>query len=352
MPIANTVEATIVFNFEDRFTGPSQKAFEQYRRYAESVFRSVCASGVAAFEKLKAAQREALIFGRGAGTPDISLWEKMLGIFGSVASIVGLAGISVKLFKENINSLFSIFRSSFSKVFRPLLQVLSRLPLVLPLIAAGFAALVPILAPAAILFVKAAAAASLLFLAWKAFEAIKKLLLEVKLKDEATARSNQIRKSLESTFRDPIIQEIQVLRRNLDSPLGPLSAARHPALDDGFISLQRNAPFLSPLFNPPRLNLEPQFGPDPRLFLELRTDPVPSFASGIRFVPRDMLAQIHKGETVLPKTQAEQFRSGGSGGDNITFQITGGVEPDQATARKFARMIEDERIRINERRSI
>ena len=36
MPIANTVEATIIVKFEDKFTGPSQKAFEQFRKCAEA----------------------------------------------------------------------------------------------------------------------------------------------------------------------------------------------------------------------------------------------------------------------------------------------------------------------------
>jgi hypothetical protein len=169
MPIANTVEANIVANFEDRLTGPSQKAFEQFKRQAESVFRSVSATGISAFEQIKLAQQSAL----------------------------------------NVNSNASSRTGGF--------------------------------APAS------------------------------------------------------------------GNPLG--------------------------------LNLDPQFE-------------VPSFSSGIRFVPRDMLAQIHKGETVLPRGQAERFRQGGGGGDNITFQITSSFTPDQATARKFARMIEDERRRIDERRSI
>lgn len=166
MPIANTVEATIVANFEDRLTGPSQKAFEQFKRNAESAFRSVSQSGVAAFARIKSAQQSALDFDVGPGPG-------------------GLTPIN-------------------------------------------------------------------------------------------------------------------------DNPLG--------------------------------LNLEPQFN-------------VPSFASGINFVPRDMLAKIHKGETVLPKTEADQFRRGGLGGDTITFQINGGFVPDQETARNFARMLEDERSRLNERRS-
>lgn len=169
MPIANTVEATIVANFEDRLTGPSQKAFEQFKRNAESAFRAVSQSGQAAFGRIKTAQQSALNFDRGPGQ--------------------------------------------------------------------GFGGFTP----------------------------------------------------------------------TSSNPLG--------------------------------LNLEPQFD-------------LPSFASGINFVPRDMLAQIHKGETVLPKSQADQFRKGELGGDNITFQFNGGFVPDQATARKFARMLEDERLRLNERRSV
>jgi len=130
MPIANTVEATIVANFEDRLTGPSQKAFAQFKRNAESAFRAVSQSGVQAFARIKSAQQSALNFDSGP-------------------------------------------------------------------------------------------------------------------------RFN---------------------------PAVPTSA------------------------NPLGLDLEPQFE-------------FPSFASGINFVPRDMLANIHKGETVLPKAQAERFRQGGLGGD-------------------------------------
>jgi len=65
MPIANTVEANIVVNFEDRLTGPSQKAFEQFRRNAESAFRAVSASGQAAFARIKSAQQSALNFDSG-----------------------------------------------------------------------------------------------------------------------------------------------------------------------------------------------------------------------------------------------------------------------------------------------
>ncbi len=47
-----------------------------------------------------------------------------------------------------------------------------------------------------------------------------------------------------------------------------------------------------------------------------------SLDTGMWQVPRDMLANIHKDETVLPKHEAEQFRSGGQGGSSGSHKIT------------------------------
>ena len=41
MPIANTVEANIVVNFEDRFSGPACKAFENFRKCAEAAMKAL-----------------------------------------------------------------------------------------------------------------------------------------------------------------------------------------------------------------------------------------------------------------------------------------------------------------------
>jgi hypothetical protein len=152
MPIANTVEATIVVNFEDKFTDPAFKAFEQFRTHAESVFRAVCFSGVAAFEKLKAAQQEALKFTSGPGKPDVSFLGDMLNVLGSVASIVSLLGVSWQLVLERMRSLGSFIIGPFMKALRPLLQALSNLRLALPAIIAGFTLLTPVLASAALSF--------------------------------------------------------------------------------------------------------------------------------------------------------------------------------------------------------
>jgi len=54
--------------------------------------------------------------------------------------------------------------------------------------------------------------------------------------------------------------------------------------------------------------------------------PLPSFAVGSLNVPKDMTANIHKGEMIIPKPFAESVRSGeatvggGSGGINIYVQ--------------------------------
>lgn len=222
MPIANTAEASIVVNFEDRLTGPSQKAFEQFRKHAELTFKAVS---------------------------------------------------SARLADQFIASVESI-PASLAALQSPMFQAGRQL-------FAGFAA---------------------------------GLLSQTG--------------SLAGEFLDSVRERLSQARSQAES-IAPF-AARGPG---GLIPVNDN---------PLGLNLEPQFGP---------LSSIPSFASGIGFVPRDMLAKIHKGETVLPRRQAEEFRQGSLGSGSITFNLTGNFMPDQATARKFARMIEDERLRLNERRS-
>jgi len=222
MPIANTVEANIVVNFEDRLTGPSQKAFEQFRKHTESTFRAVTVA-------MQSGQ-----------------------FIASVESIpVSLAALQGPMFQAG-RQLFDSFASG--------------------------------------------------------------------LLSQTSSLAGDFAKSV----RD-IARQASSLAEGI-SPFAASGPDRLIAIDD----------------NPLGLNLEPQFEP---------LSSIPSFASGIGFVPRDMVARIHKGETVLPRKQAEEFRQGNPGGGGITFNITGNLVPDQATARKFARMIEDERQRLNERRS-
>jgi hypothetical protein len=64
---------------------------------------------------------------------------------------------------------------------------------------------------------------------------------------------------------------------------------------------------------------------------------LPSFATGTGNVPKDMVAQLHQGEMVVPKTFAEDMRSGmfpgGSGTNNVTNEFNIFVEGDVVTER-------------------
>ena len=67
-----------------------------------------------------------------------------------------------------------------------------------------------------------------------------------------------------------------------------------------------------------------------------------------------MLAMIHKDEAVLPKSQAEEFRRGGSGGltiQTLNFSISAPnlLNLDQATVGNLAFMMRDELKRLDER---
>lgn len=54
--------------------------------------------------------------------------------------------------------------------------------------------------------------------------------------------------------------------------------------------------------------------------------PKPSFATGSRFVPRDMTARIHKGEMIIPRSQV-----GGSSGQGVTVNIINNTPSNVST---------------------
>lgn len=53
---------------------------------------------------------------------------------------------------------------------------------------------------------------------------------------------------------------------------------------------------------------------------------LPSFASGISYVPQDMTANIHAGEAVLDRRDAAAWRSGVSGAMAVRVELSGGLE--------------------------
>ena len=73
--------------------------------------------------------------------------------------------------------------------------------------------------------------------------------------------------------------------------------------------------------------------------------PMASFAVGAWDLPRDMIAQVHQGETILPKTFAEDFRAnggglGGGGGHTIHYHDNSG-KLSPSDIRRNAKLIQD-----------
>jgi hypothetical protein len=66
---------------------------------------------------------------------------------------------------------------------------------------------------------------------------------------------------------------------------------------------------------------------------------LPSFDVGSNYIPRDMTANIHKGEMIIPAREAAQIRSGGLGGGSVIQNVTIGAGVTTAVRQEVARML-------------
>ncbi len=169
--------------------------------------------------------------------------------------------------------------------------------------------------------------------------------LKVDLLDNATGSGAKIRQQLEEMFKSPITQTIVTERVDavLNFSKSPGRSSSDPFnsfFDDGLPEFLTSSPDLT------GFNKSVGFSP--------AKPALPSFASGIDRVPRDMPALIHKDEAVLPKTQAEDFRRGGSSGMsienlNFSFNVANGAKLDREEFRNMAFMMRDELKRLDRR---
>lgn len=143
------------------------------------------------------------------------------------------------------------------------------------------------------------------------------LAVKIKLLDEAMEPAKKLKDELKKLFGDDIIQKIQIVKLqpggNNTDDLTDSSTGDSGGGDSGSGDGQ-----------------------------------IPGFATGISYVPRDMVARIHQGETILNKQDADRYRSGQIG--NVTFgDIHINVPPGVPITRAVAMAIRRELARIDRR---
>ncbi len=174
------------------------------------------------------------------------------------------------------------------------------------------------------------------------FEAQSGLFLHLDLVDGATNEAFDIRKKLENTFKKPITQIINIEQVDGGITLRKSPGGSRSGSSDDTPFFEDGVEFQTP-------------SPDTTGF----SDNVGSFSTGIDRVPRDMLAMIHKDETVLTKTEAEERRQGKSGGMaiqrvNINMNMPDSFNPSNMSRqnfRQFAIQMQDELRRLDRRMS-
>jgi hypothetical protein len=176
------------------------------------------------------------------------------------------------------------------------------------------------------------------------------LQLTVDLLDNASGDAQNLREELENTFSSNIEQKITIVKETVN--LSSSSRGKRKAdirleispdgSNDSGGSDDSGGSFDGSSVNPGGFN-----------------DRIPSFSTGIDRVPRDMLAMIHKDETVLTKTEAEERRGGNSGGMavqnvNLHMNMPDSFNPanmKRQDFRQFAMKMQDELRRLDRRMS-
>jgi len=175
------------------------------------------------------------------------------------------------------------------------------------------------------------------------FEGQNQLFIHLNLIDEATENAIKVRKKLEEIFKRAITQIINIKKvsskgfndrdfdQDREDPSGPTGIDDSRSIDGSSI-------------NPGGFDT---FGS------------IKGFSTGIDRVPRNMLAVIHKDESVLTKTEAEERRRGTSSGMaiqsvNINMNIPDSFSLSSISRqnfRQFALQMQDELRRLDRRMS-
>lgn len=169
-------------------------------------------------------------------------------------------------------------------------------------------------------------------------QTVQEFSISVELLDNATAQAKAIRAEIEGIFSKNITQRITIIEETIQV-----------STSSGF-SKSGSSDFIPTNFD---VGIPDFQTPSPDL-TGFDDSVGHSFASGIDRVPRDMLAMIHKGEAVLPKNRAENYRRNGSSGmsiQNLNFSLNVPIGPklDREEFRNLAFMMRDELKRLDRR---